>query len=172
MNDIFETNKPVEIIDRFIIKPGHQRSLHDLMTQEYARHVQSRGLRLAGAWLTPPFERSDADSELTVVWEYPTLGALWAARMAEEDDPVVRDIWAKAEQMTTARSRQLARSWSMDLPPPDDRGEIDVGVKGQRTILYVRPTGALNEAEEPMWIRSEEHTSELQSLMRISYAVS
>src|SRR3546814_5535870 len=111
MNDIFETNKPVEIIDRFIIKPGHQRSLHDLMTQEYARHVQSRGLRLAGAWLTPPFERSDADSELTVVWEYPTLGALWAARMAEEDDPVVRDI------------------------------------------------------------RSEEHTSELQSLMRISYAV-
>src|SRR3546814_2127238 len=103
------------------------------MTQEYARHVQSRGLRLAGAWLTPPFERSDADSELTVVWEYPTLGALWAARMAEEDDPVVRDIWAKAEKMTTARSRQLARSWSMD--------------------------------------RSEEHTSELQSLMRISYAV-
>src|SRR3546814_5502890 len=94
--------------------------------------------------------------------------------MAEEDDPVVRDIWAKAEKMTTARSRQLARSWSMDLPPPDDSGEIAVGVKGQRTILFVRPTGALNEAEEPMWIaaiRSEEHTSELQSLMRISYAV-
>src|SRR3546814_15690077 len=86
MNDIFETNKPVEIIDRFIIKPGHQRSLHDLMTQEYARHVQSRGLRLAGAWLTPPFERSDADSELTVVWEYSTLGALSAARLAEEDE--------------------------------------------------------------------------------------
>src|SRR3546814_3105125 len=82
-----------------------------------------------------PFERSDADSELTVVWEYPTLGALWAARMAEEDDPVVRDIWAKAEKMTTARSWQLARSWSMDLP------------------------------------RSEEHPSELQSLMRMSYAV-
>src|SRR3546814_6749621 len=81
--------------------------------------------------------------------------------MAEEDDPVVRDIWAKAEKMTTARSRQLARSWSMDLPPPDDSGEIAVGVKGQRTILFVRPTGA----------RSEEHTSELQSLMRISYAV-
>src|SRR3546814_8113093 len=103
--------------------------------------------------------------------------------MAEEDDPVVRDIWAKAEKMTTARSRQLARSWSMDLPPPDDSGEIAVGVKGQRTILFVRPTGALNEAEEPMWIaaieglaradarRSEEHKSELQSLMSISYAV-
>src|SRR3546814_13121781 len=95
-------------------------------------------------------------SELTVVWEYPTLGALWAARMAEEDDPVVRDIWAKAEKMTTARSRQLARSWSMDLPPPDDSGEIAVGVKGQRTILFVRPTGALNEAEEPMWIAAIE----------------
>src|SRR3546814_9854732 len=71
-------------------------------------------------------------------------------------DPVVRDIWAKAEKMTTARSRQLARSWSMDLPPPDDSGEIAVGVKGQRTILFVRPTGALNEAEEPMWIAAIE----------------
>lgn len=156
MNDIFETNKPVEIMDRFIIKPGHQRSLHDLMTQEYAQHVQSRGLRLAGAWLTPPFERPDADSELTVVWEYPTLGALWAARMAEEDDPVVRDIWAKAEKMTTARSRQLARSWSMDLPPPDNSGEIAVGLNGQRTILFVRPMEALSEAEESMWIAAVE----------------
>src|SRR3546814_6801727 len=50
----------------------------------------------------------------------------------------------------------LARSWSMDLPPPDDSGEIAVGVKGQRTILFVRPTGALNEAEEPMWIAAIE----------------
>src|SRR3546814_2238412 len=58
--------------------------------------------------------------------------------------------------MTTARSRQLARSWSMDLPPPDDSGEIAVGVKGQRTILFVRPTGALNEADEPMWIEAVE----------------
>src|SRR3546814_10720096 len=94
MNDIFETNKPVEIIDRFIIKPGHQRSLHDLMTQEYARHVQSRGLRLAGAWLTPPFERSDADSELTVVWEYPTLGALRSETHTSELQSLMRISYA------------------------------------------------------------------------------
>src|SRR3546814_5146683 len=31
--------------------------------------------------------------------------------------------------------------------------------------------GALGESNNPDWKRSEEHTSELQSLMRISYAV-
>src|SRR3546814_14184599 len=66
------------------------------------------------------------------------------------------DVCSSDLKMTTARSRQLARSWSMDLPPPDDSGEIAVGVKGQRTILFVRPTGALNEADEPMWIEAVE----------------
>src|SRR3546814_2331706 len=114
--------------------------------RRHTRCALVTGVQTCALPISPPLERSDADSELTVVWEYPTLGALWAARMAEEDDPVVRDIWAKAEKMTTARSRQLARSWSMDLPPPDDSGEIAVGVKGQRTILFVRPTGEIGRA--------------------------
>src|SRR3546814_6734834 len=33
------------------------------------------------------------------------------------------------------------------------------------------PTSSLSRASTFMWMRSEEHTSELQSLMRISYAV-
>src|SRR3546814_15418603 len=43
--------------------------------------------------------------------------------------------------------------WSSDVCSSD---LIAVGVKGQRTILFVRPTGALNEAEEPMWIAAIE----------------
>src|SRR3546814_8962312 len=45
------------------------------------------------------------------------------------------------------------------------RGVIDVDIE-QPLIILAR--GLLHEADE---IRSEEHTSELQSLMRISYAV-
>src|SRR3546814_9651922 len=37
------------------------------------------------------------------------------------------------------------------------------------TNLMVKPAGAVDAAGQPL--RSEEHTSELQSLMRISYAV-
>src|SRR3546814_8609254 len=33
------------------------------------------------------------------------------------------------------------------------------------------PVSTVPEASPPTWLRSEEHTSELQSLMRISYAV-
>src|SRR3546814_4088007 len=47
------------------------------------------------------------------------------------------------------------------------RGEL---VAGQHARLVVRRVG-LAEQERPVALRSEEHTSELQSLMRISYAV-
>src|SRR3546814_11728462 len=39
-----------------------------------------------------------------------------------------------------------------------------------RVARTAKPT-IKRSAEQRMWIRSEEHTSELQSLMRISYAV-
>src|SRR3546814_6198369 len=38
--------------------------------------------------------------------------------------------------------------------------------EGKRGMATGRPVGLLSQ-----WLRSEEHTSELQSLMRISYAV-
>src|SRR3546814_2591451 len=42
----------------------------------------------------------------------------------------------------------------------------------KRSIEKARLDRALQRTERPVsWIRSEEHTSELQSLMRISYAV-
>src|SRR3546814_9633275 len=41
-----------------------------------------------------------------------------------------------------------------------------------RRTFRDQAVGALDRSLEPLaWVRSEEHTSELQSLMRISYAV-
>src|SRR3546814_4954090 len=37
--------------------------------------------------------------------------------------------------------------------------------------VFVRTEESAQQADEPVVVRSEEHTSELQSLMRISYAV-
>src|SRR3546814_5764887 len=52
-----------------------------------------------------------------------------------------------------------------DLGHVDERGEVHF--EGRRTEMI--KTGGANVS--PAEIRSEEHTSELQSLMRISYAV-
>src|SRR3546814_1607609 len=48
---------------------------------------------------------------------------------------------------------------------PDERGITEAGDQRQRANARTRPLQA------PAQHRSEEHTSELQSLMRISYAV-
>src|SRR3546814_3727388 len=55
------------------------------------------------------------------------------------------------------------------LPAPRRSGAI-AGEEGQKVIYGVRPEH-LTVDTEGQGIRSEEHTSELQSLMRISYAV-
>lgn len=157
-SNLFETEKPVSIIDRFQLKSGAQQAVHGLMTRDYAAHVAPRGLRLVGAWLTPPFERPDAGSELIVVWEYPSVGALWAVRMDEEDDPVAKRIWSEIAALTEGRSRQLARSEPMDLPGPDNSGAaVTSGGQGmRRSILFVRPLGALSAADQAGWIASAE----------------
>src|SRR3546814_6503765 len=57
-------------------------------------------------------------------------------------------------------------------PMPSDQ-DIDDAMSGNvcRCATYVRIRAAIHEAAKLMEARSEEHTSELQSLMRISYAV-
>src|SRR3546814_6036744 len=61
----------------------------------------------------------------------------------------------------TQRRRCLRSSSENPAAKPDDP---------RRGSMPVNPT-ATNEITAFDWVRSEEHTSELQSLMRISYAV-
>src|SRR3546814_8771529 len=62
---------------------------------------------------------------------------------------------------TLFRSEELRHFRSQSLQPPSPRG------KSRRT----RQTSETPQPPQPPTQRSEEHTSELQSLMRISYAV-
>src|SRR3546814_4274376 len=80
-------------------------------------------------------------------------------------DPEIVAIWIKG--WTTARET---------APPVPDHGgfRVDVGwpqQKARYVFAALSPAiGELARAINEPW-RSEEHTSELQSLMRISYAV-
>src|SRR3546814_2594117 len=94
-----------------------------------------------------------------------------AAKAAVARDPaLVRAIalqridragWAGRE-WRDALSRFDARQRRLAIEVAQDNGWVNRGVFGLEIA---------DHPEEKRWYRSEEHTSELQSLMRISYAV-
>src|SRR3546814_3395230 len=69
--------------------------------------------------------------------------------------------------------------WNINASVSCDGIIISVGNISRATIFKFRirghddycPTGRVTPIKRSLWARSEEHTSELQSLMRISYAV-
>src|SRR3546814_5791796 len=62
-------------------------------------------------------------------------------------------------KVTVPEPSAVRRYWPLVLPP------------SSVSSLCVQPVSGLVAARVPAVLRSEEHTSELQSLMRISYAV-
>src|SRR3546814_5707783 len=82
-------------------------------------------------------------------------------------NPSPRDAWLRAGRWVSLRSTHPARSEeSVAHPSPvfegrgplrQQRGRVHLSEKRTRPVTLI--------------LRSEEHTSELQSLMRISYAV-
>src|SRR3546814_2268739 len=91
------------------------------------------------------------------------------------------DLWFREQAGAAADvERALARQWMararVAVPMRVDL-RADIGqahrvqpVQHRRRPLWVPPVGG-ERAEMGGFVRSEEHTSELQSLMRISYAV-
>src|SRR3546814_8719157 len=56
----------------------------------------------------------------------------------------------------------------VDMPEREDGETLLSGAAG---VLFDRMLAAIGRDRSSVYLRSEEHTSELQSLMRISYAV-
>src|SRR3546814_8187471 len=76
----------------------------------------------------------------------------------ELDDRVVTDLKGAAPVAPGGRNLDAAH-------------EALIGLGRRGNVAHGRHDGHLAREAERMLIRSEEHTSELQSLMRISYAV-
>src|SRR3546814_9242673 len=62
-------------------------------------------------------------------------------------------------------------NFATPMPFADKSGPLEQGILNQAGHISRRPQAAVRGLSQPVWPRSEEHTSELQSLMRISYAV-
>src|SRR3546814_3923711 len=88
----------------------------------------------------------------------------WSSDVCSSDLP---DIYEEFD-----RERLPAKDEAKDKLPPSCRGLVyhtDL-IQGSEEWLQAR-CGLLTASEMKLIVRSEEHTSELQSLMRISYAV-
>src|SRR3546814_8050606 len=77
------------------------------------------------------------------------------------------DLMPDVAQMAIGRYRWMSESWSLGSAAELDGllANLAPGIERRHLVLRLRLSGLLTLA------RSEEHTSELQSLMRISYAV-
>src|SRR3546814_9818877 len=82
-----------------------------------------------------------------------------AKRLIETQAPAVPD---GGDALYDYRFRRLAPRAAWDALPQDVRRRFSKRLTGSTVATY---------HGEIVWTRSEEHTSELQSLMRISYAV-
>src|SRR3546814_4337801 len=85
--------------------------------------------------------------------------------------PVPRDVPPGWSCRTRPSAKQQPKPSTCSPPEfPDEPALLGCCGPRQRHWLQSRPRPSLLSAAWP-WKRSEEHTSELQSLMRISYAV-
>src|SRR3546814_4185722 len=104
--------------------------------------------------------------------KYPDAGL--ARTFAALADPTRRALLARLEQETELSVSELAKPFPVSLPAVMKHLDVlsEAGLitraKAGRTVSVRLNAGPMEQAME--W-RSEEHTSELQSLMRISYAV-
>src|SRR3546814_781277 len=95
-------------------------------------------------------------------------GAHWSlSRRMPEDNATITDPSRYVAEMRPGSAKIWLRG-SILAPARSARQRLD-----HRLDLFLAPLGGWRD--EPVgcgqWLRSEEHTSELQSLMRISYAV-
>src|SRR3546814_6692990 len=91
-----------------------------------------------------------------------------AARRRRDDDLDARAVGqARREQGMLAADPLVAERRNLPREPREQRA-----VEGGHLVALDRPAERLGPQFAGAVARSEEHTSELQSLMRISYAVS
>src|SRR3546814_4361982 len=106
------------------------------------------------------------------------MGSVYAGLLASAGNEVlVVDRWAAHVEAINARglriegaSGERTVAVSAHTAPPDDEAEMIV-IAAKAADLAGAAAAASRTTGESSVVRSEEHTSELQSLMRISYAV-
>ncbi|MFA5494932.1 MAG: Dabb family protein [Porticoccaceae bacterium] len=153
-NDVFALDQPVRVIDRLQVRPGRCQEVIALFDQIYRPLAEQRGLEWVDCWIAPPFEREQTGAELVIHWQYPSLGALWAARGVEDTDSRLVHFWRdRLAPLLISRTRQLGRSGPLQaIPPSGPAPALPASYRGTRNILFLRPDGTVPASEQPSWL--------------------
>src|SRR3546814_2524305 len=99
--------------------------------------------------------------------KFENMGAQMVKEVASKTSDVAGDGTTTATVLAQAIVREGVRAVAAGMNPMDLKRGVDLAVEAVVADVESRSKKVKTSAE----IRSEEHTSELQSLMRISYAV-
>lgn len=133
---------PVDVIDQLVVRPGCQRQVLDLIRSSYAPLAAERGLQLVRIFLTPPYDRPEAESEIIVTWQYPSLQQLWIARGPEETDPRLPLFWGSLEKLLIRRTRRLGAEAIVEGMGPQDGNFTQYAGGDRRGVAFVEPAGS------------------------------
>src|SRR3546814_3943538 len=135
-------------------------TVHDV--QSFKRHIHSNRLNgVDNAWLTPQQAKEYCPPlNIAAGARYPVMGAALQRRGGVARHDAVAWGYARA---AAARGVDIIQNCPVTAIRRDASGRV-LGVETARGFIRAKKV-AVSAA------RSEEHTSELQSLMRISYAV-
>src|SRR3546814_8047748 len=101
-----------------------------------------------------------------------TFGNRWARGLSEQYRSIVTPVMALAARFVAGVLSGVASRTTRGFRPLSPQTQL--GIRMFKNLLATKPiapAGHVDAGEPFEGSRSEEHTSELQSLMRISYAV-
>jgi hypothetical protein len=76
-----DVSDKIYILDEIGVDHGNSVLLRDAYLQRYVPAAKARGMRLEGAWRTPPIELPDRLTTLHFLWSVPDVGGWWRMRL-------------------------------------------------------------------------------------------
>lgn len=105
--------KRILILDEIVLKPGAARGFRSQHRERYQSAAERRGMRLEGAWQTPPgIDIDELPTTLYYLWSVPDVRAWWAMRLSRRPDGSDERFdklawWQDIEAVTMSRRRTM-----------------------------------------------------------------
>jgi hypothetical protein len=101
------------ILDEIVVKPGRADDYRRAYAGRYVPGAQRRGMRLAGAWQTPPGQDfEELPATLFYMWAVDGVAGWWSQRISKLPDGSDERFeklawWQESDTMTLARKRRV-----------------------------------------------------------------
>ncbi|MFD1554898.1 hypothetical protein ACFSHT_04535 [Paraburkholderia silviterrae] len=106
----------IQILDEITLAPERVPEVLALLRQHYLPGHASRGLSLAGQWVSPPVAIPGQSNLLWLLWQVADAPAYY--RMRAMTDAAVVGFWANVDAICESRRRHVMVDAQTPLPAP------------------------------------------------------